>query len=147
MSKESFSVAAYAVVENERGEVLLTRRRGSEDWVLPGGSVEEEEAPWDAVVREVREETGLDVALERLVGVYAKQRERDLVFVFAASARGGELRESDERDRVVFADPRELPDETSNNDRRRIDDALEARTTAVLAIQPSQGDSPPPGIR
>ena len=147
MSTDRFSVAAYAVVENNRGEVLLTRRRGHEDWVLPGGSAEEEEAPWEAVVREVREETGLDIALNRLVGVYAKRRERDLVFVFAASATGGELRESDERDRASFVDPRELPEQTSNSDRRRIGDALEARMTAVLVIQPSQDDNPPPGTR
>src|SRR5947207_1293108 len=62
MNDERFSVAAYAVVENGRGEVLLTRRRESDDWVLPGGSLESEEAPWEAVRREVGEETGLQIA-------------------------------------------------------------------------------------
>jgi hypothetical protein len=40
MSEDSFSIAAYGVIENDRGQVLLTRRRGSDEWVLPGGSVE-----------------------------------------------------------------------------------------------------------
>ena len=69
MSEERFSVAAYAVIRHVSGQVLLTRRRESGDWVLPGGSVEQRETAWEAVVREVAEETGLDVAVERLVGI------------------------------------------------------------------------------
>ena len=147
MSDDGFSIAAYGVIGNDRGQVLLTRRRGSDEWVLPGGSVEAEEAPWEALVREVREESGLKVELGRLVGVYAKRRERDLVFVFAASATGGALRASDERDRVEFVDPRTPPEQTSDHDRERIADALKGRAEAVLAVQPSQGYNPPAGTR
>jgi 8-oxo-dGTP diphosphatase len=142
-----FSVAAYAVVTNDAGQVLLTRRRESEDWVLPGGTVEEEEPPWEAVVREVREETGLQVTVGRLVGVYAKQRERDLVFVLAAAPAGGELRRSSERDRVGFYDPDALPEQTSGRDRERIRDALANAERAVMSVQPSAGDRPPAGTR
>ena len=53
-------------------------------------------------MREVREETGLEVDLERLVGVYVKTRETDLVLVFAATIAGGELRASDEREEARF---------------------------------------------
>jgi 8-oxo-dGTP diphosphatase len=147
VSEERFSVAAYAVIRDASGQVLLTRRRESGDWVLPGGSVEQREAPWEALVREVAEETGLDVAVERLVGVYAKRRERDLVFVFTGSRLGGTLRSSDERDRVEFVDPEQLPDDTSGRDRERIADALAENADAVLAVQPSQGDEPPDGTR
>jgi 8-oxo-dGTP diphosphatase len=145
--EERFSVAAYAVVENDGGEVLLTRRRESDDWVLPGGSVEHEEAPWEAVVREVAEETGLEVEVVRLVGLYAKRQERDLVLVFEASATGGEPRASDERDRVAFFDPGRLPAETSDRDRERIAHAVGERESPVLAIQPSAGSEPPAGTR
>jgi 8-oxo-dGTP diphosphatase len=142
-----FSVAAYAVIQNDRGEVLLTRRRGSDDWVLPGGTVEEAEAPWEAVVREVAEESGLDTAISRLSGIYAKRRERDLVFVFTASSHGGEPRPSAERDRVQFVDPRNLPAQTSERDRERIADALAERPVPVLRVQPSENDAPPDGTR
>jgi 8-oxo-dGTP pyrophosphatase MutT (NUDIX family) len=142
-----FSVAAYAVVANERDEVLLTRRRDGGEWVLPGGSVEEGEAPWEAVAREVREESGLEIGDVRLVGIYAKRREHDLVLMFTAPAVRGVPRRSEERDRVVFVDPDQLPDETSDRDRDRIRDAVARHESPVLAVQPSEADEPPPGIR
>jgi 8-oxo-dGTP diphosphatase len=147
VSDARFTVAAYAVVENERGEVLLTRRRESDDWVLPGGSVKDEEAPWEAVVREVAEETGLEIALGRLTGVYAKRSEGDIVFVFTGSAAAAEPDTSDERDRVVFLKPNELPDQTSDRDRERIADARAGVEDPVLRVQPSEREEPPDGTR
>jgi 8-oxo-dGTP diphosphatase len=67
----SFRLAAYAVCI-EDGRVLLARhvsREGGSTWTLPGGRVEHAEDPFDAVVREVREETGCDAVVERLLGV------------------------------------------------------------------------------
>jgi ADP-ribose pyrophosphatase YjhB (NUDIX family) len=92
MSEDRFSVATYAVIANERGQVLLTRRRCSDTGRFPAVASRPRRPHWEAFVREVREETGLDVERRRLVGIYGKRRERDLVFVFAASAIGGELR-------------------------------------------------------
>lgn len=67
------------VVPSEDGRVLLIRR-GSEPfegrWALPGGFVEVGETVEDAAVREANEETGLDVEILRLVGVYS-QPDRD----------------------------------------------------------------------
>ena len=142
-----FSLAAYAVIADKRGRILLTRRRTSEDWVLPGGTVRAGEAPWETVGRETSEETGLQVDVERLVGVYTKRRERDVVFVFEATRTGGDLRPSDERDRVEFVDPPALPEHTSSWDRERIADALRRFITPVLSVQPSAGEEPPEGVR
>jgi len=67
----SFRLAAYAVcVEN--GRVLLVRFvsvTGDSQWTLPGGRVEHAEDPFDAVIREVAEETGCEAVVERLLGV------------------------------------------------------------------------------
>ncbi|MFF4878026.1 NUDIX hydrolase [Micromonospora sp. NPDC000668] len=67
----SFRLAAYAVcIEDER--VLLARYvppAGDTHWTLPGGKVEHAEDPFDAVIREVAEETGCDAVVERLLGV------------------------------------------------------------------------------
>jgi 8-oxo-dGTP diphosphatase len=146
MSEGRFSIGAYGVIQNEHGQVLLTRRREGGEWVLPGGTVEDEEAPWDALVREVAEETGLDVGVRRLLGVYAKRQERDLVLVFAADVTGGRIRPSDERDRIEFVDPHHLPERTAARDRERIADALSG-APPVFAVQPSAGDEPPQGTR
>ncbi len=63
----SFRLAAYAVCV-EDGRVLLAHH-ASGDWTLPGGRVEHAEDPFDAVIREVAEETGCDAVVERLLGV------------------------------------------------------------------------------
>ena len=68
----SFRLAAYAVcLRDER--VLLARyvspATGDSQWTLPGGQVEHAEDPFDAVTRELAEETGCDGVVERLLGV------------------------------------------------------------------------------
>ncbi|MFE3317976.1 NUDIX hydrolase [Nocardia sp. NPDC059195] len=67
----SFRIAAYAVCL-EQGRVLLTRHvaaSGETTWTLPGGGVEHAEDPFDAVTRELAEETGYLGVVERLLGV------------------------------------------------------------------------------
>ena len=54
-----------ALVRDGEGRIALVRNRWSDGWVLPGGSVESGEALREAVVREVREETGLEVSADR----------------------------------------------------------------------------------
>ncbi len=63
--------AVSAVIFDRRGRLLLQQRSDGGQWGLPGGSVEIGESVREAVVREVREETGLTVAARRLVGVYS----------------------------------------------------------------------------
>lgn len=65
-------------------------------WNLPGGRVESNESPWDAVIREVTEEVGLLVRVERLLGIYAVPARADLVLNFLCVPVGGAIRLSDE---------------------------------------------------
>ena len=58
------------LIFDARGRVLLVRHHEGNDWTTPGGMVEPYEMPSDAAVRETWEETGLHVALTRLVGVF-----------------------------------------------------------------------------
>jgi len=77
------------------GKILLTKREDFEIWCLPGGGVNEGETLAQAAIRETREETGLEVELVRLVGVYSRPRwtnESPHVLLFAARPVGGVLR-------------------------------------------------------
>jgi ADP-ribose pyrophosphatase YjhB (NUDIX family) len=62
--------AASAIVVDGQGRVLLHRRSDNELWSIPGGAMEIGESIGQTVVREVREETGLEVEPRRIVGVY-----------------------------------------------------------------------------
>ena len=64
----SLVVAVGAVVRNDRGEVLLIERADNGLWALPGGAQEIGESVTDAVRREVREETGIEVEVTGLTG-------------------------------------------------------------------------------
>ncbi|MBE5793412.1 MAG: NUDIX domain-containing protein [Clostridiales bacterium] len=55
---------------NEKGQVLLQKRGDSGLWGFPGGAIELGESPEAAAIREVREETGLEVETGSLIGVY-----------------------------------------------------------------------------
>lgn len=66
-------VGVTAVVLGEEGEVLLHRRADDGRWSTPGGILEPGEEPARAVVREVREETGLEVEVERLTSIMAQE--------------------------------------------------------------------------
>ena len=59
-----------AAVRDERGDLLLVRQRDGNVWSTPGGAIEPDERPADAVVRETWEETGLIVTPRRLIAVW-----------------------------------------------------------------------------
>ena len=63
-------VFAGGCIFNEKGEVLLQRRGDTSKWGFPGGAIELGETPEMAVIREAKEETGLDVEVGKLSGVY-----------------------------------------------------------------------------
>ena len=66
-------VAAYAVIVDARGMLLVHWHDGPRAaWTLPGGGLDAGEDPADAVVREVREETGFDVVVDELLGINSR---------------------------------------------------------------------------
>ena len=65
--------AAAAAVFDETGRILLVKRSDNGEWSLPGGMVELGERLDQTVVNEIREETGLLIEPERLIGVYSSE--------------------------------------------------------------------------
>jgi 8-oxo-dGTP pyrophosphatase MutT (NUDIX family) len=75
--KKKRRMTGEAVIFNKAGRVLLVRqsRERGHNWELPGGKVKKTEALPDAIIREVREETGIDVVPHRLLGIfYVRQK-------------------------------------------------------------------------
>jgi 8-oxo-dGTP pyrophosphatase MutT (NUDIX family) len=111
--------AVAGIIFDERDRILLVRQSEGEVWSTPGGSIDPEESPPDAVVREVWEETGLDVVPTRLLGVYGGppcvvtytngDRTSYVMVVFECEIRGGVLRPvSDETNAAAFVGAAEL---------------------------------------
>jgi len=132
----TFRIGVYAVIfEQER--VLLAHRRDIDWWNLPGGGMEPDETVEEAMRREVREETGLDVAVERLIGVYSKPQKQEVVLTFRCSVVGGTLSATEESRECRFFTPDALPPNTLPKHRQRVEDALLDLPHAIIRDQRS----------
>lgn len=130
-----FSIGACAIIFDERDRVLLSHRCDLDLWNLPGGGVESGELPTEAVIRETREETDLDVVIERLVGVYGKKDRDELVFAFTCRVVGGQFSVTDETDESRYFQVNAIPPNTSPKQVERIHDALSGDTQPVFRLQ------------
>jgi ADP-ribose pyrophosphatase YjhB (NUDIX family) len=136
--------AVTAFVVNDNGDVLLERRSDNGRWGMPGGVQEIGESITQTVVREVREETGVDVEVTGLVGIYTDpghviafsdgEVRQEFSLCFRARPVGGKVVASRESLEVRWISREELPTlNTSTSTRRRINDALSGRGGPVLA--------------
>ena len=124
-------VVLQAVIRSERG-VLLTVRSDLRGWELPGGNVKPGESETEALHREVREETGLEVALERHVGDYVRTGFRPhRARVYLCRPVSGTPRPSHETPRVCWFDPTALPRTLFPWYRDPLADALAGRAEPV----------------
>lgn len=99
-------VAVGGIAQNEHGEILLVKTLHG-GWVFPGGQVEVGENLMDALVREIKEESGIDVVVSCLIGVYSNTGieiwhdgvmvvPTKVMFDFICDPVGGELCTSEE---------------------------------------------------
>ena len=136
--------AAAAVVRDATGRVLLIRRGDGRGWSLPGGMMEPGENLVACVVREVWEETGLDVEPLRLVGIYSDPAQMRFAYpngdrvhfvsaTFECRVVGGALRaDGEESLEVAYFAPDGLPASLVCDHRQRIADALSEREAAFF---------------
>ncbi len=80
--RPEFTIAAFGIIFDKQKRVLLCHRRDCDLWNLPGGGMEHGESPWDCAKRETKEETGLDVEVVKLAGVYGKPENNAVQFSF-----------------------------------------------------------------
>jgi ADP-ribose pyrophosphatase YjhB (NUDIX family) len=136
--------AASAIVVDEAGRILLIRRSDNALWSIPGGAMEVGERIADTAVREVKEETGLQVVPEALVGIYSNpghvveyadgEVRQQFSICFACRLVGGELATSDESTEVGFFAPAEIEGMRMHESiRLRIRNYLEHRPQPVIA--------------
>jgi ADP-ribose pyrophosphatase YjhB (NUDIX family) len=120
---------AASVVIVDEGKVLLMRNERYGTWTMPGGLVEPGESLVQAALREVREETGLEVRLLRLVGIFSRPRWREggiHIVVFAGTPVGGRLDpDPGEVLEARYFDPDALPDTLPQGMRLQIEAACD----------------------
>jgi 8-oxo-dGTP pyrophosphatase MutT (NUDIX family) len=130
-----FMPGVIAVIMNERGETLIHLRADTREWALVGGILEPGEEPAPATAREVREEVGLRVVPEQIVGVYAEDDGvvnypngdvmQFLTIVFRCRLVGGEARVNDDESLDVrWVRPEDVPPDFDARHRRYLMQAL-----------------------
>jgi len=118
-------VAVAGVVMNENGEILLVKHTKDGTWGCPGGQVENGENLIEALVREVKEESGIDIKVGELFWVGSNTATHEgyngvkivptkVLFNFTCTAVGGELQSSDETSEACWVKREEVHDMLAN---------------------------------
>jgi ADP-ribose pyrophosphatase YjhB (NUDIX family) len=132
-----------AAIFDGQGRILLTRRADNGQWCMPGGAVESGESVAEACEREVYEETGLNVRVKRLVGVYSHpdqlviypdgNKAHIVALHFEAEILGGKLGLSNETTDFGYFTLEEIQGmELLGRHKERIIDTLEKRVDALI---------------
>ena len=135
--------AASAVVADDESRLLMAKRTDNGLWTIPGGGMKPGETIADAAIREVKEETGIDVEVVALVGIYTNPQHvveysdgevrQQFSVCFACRPVGGEPTPSDETSDVGYFTPNEI-------------DGMDVHPSIRLRIQHFLDDRPEPYI-
>ena len=114
----SVAPSTTAVVTDDKDRVLLVKRRDNDLWTLPGGGMDLGESIVETAVREVKEETGLDVEVTGLIGVYTNPRHviaytdgevrQQLSLCFTTQLIGGQLHFDSESTDIAWTHPQDI---------------------------------------
>ncbi|MGW4689363.1 NUDIX domain-containing protein [Streptomyces sp. NPDC004244] len=125
------SVSVAGIVVREDGRVLVIQRADNGAWEPPGGILERDERPEDGVLREVAEETGIAIEVERLTGVYKNITLGVIALVFRCRPVGGAEQLSDESTAVRWLTPDEVEQSMKEVFAVRVADALDGTVPHV----------------
>jgi ADP-ribose pyrophosphatase YjhB (NUDIX family) len=131
MTKEAarHSVSVAGVVTDDDGRVLVIQRRDNGHWEPPGGVLELGETFEQGLHREVLEETGVQVTVDGLTGVYKNMKRGIVALVYRCSIKAGHPRTSNEAISVRWVDRDQIDELMSPAYAARVHDAF--HTTAA----------------
>ncbi len=123
-TQEKFTVSAAAVIINAEGKVLLLNHllRPSSGWGLPGGFLNAAEQPEEAIRREIREETGME--LDNLTMFQVRTVKRHIEILFRADSGGEASVQSREILGLGWFDVESLPEKLGNSQKSVIKEVL-----------------------
>lgn len=136
--------SANVVVMDDEGRILIIKRTDNGNHALPGGGLDLGESLPQTAVRETREETGLDVEITGLVGIYTDPRHlieytsdgevrQEFAVVFTARPIGGQVAPTDEASEVIWVRPDNLASLKMHPSMRlRLEHYLEGRAGPYL---------------
>ncbi|MEM7334619.1 MAG: NUDIX domain-containing protein [Chloroflexota bacterium] len=141
--QEMFAIGARAVIQNDQGKVLFVQRSDNHLWVMPAGSIELGESIYDCVVREVKEETGLDVESAYPISLYSAPKYSFVTsygdpyqmfsLVFIVDKWSGELfSQTDETIAAQFFDIDNLPENIPHHYHETLDDVKQFNGRLIL---------------
>jgi ADP-ribose pyrophosphatase YjhB (NUDIX family) len=121
---------AVVVLVSTEGKLVLVRRAiqpALGRWAFPSGYVDRGETVENAAIREVKEETGLDIKITQLIGVYSSASNPVVLAVYSSEVIGGNLYAGSETDAVGKYDPSRLPDLPFEHDHNILEDWMNNR--------------------
>jgi len=130
-----FTIGVFGIIIDDQNRVLLCHRCDYDLWNLPGGTMEAEEAPWECVIREAKEETGFEVEIIKLAGIYNKPEKSEICFSFVCKIIGGQLTLNDEADKIEYFTVDQIPKNTSLKQIERIKDYFANKNEIVYRTQ------------
>ena len=131
------TIGVFSAIFDDQGRILCVKRGyGPKNWTTPGGGLDTGEAPSQALIREVREETGYLVRPVKFVGVYSKPKRDDLVLSIQAEIIGRTTwQPNEEITECGFFRREELPNPMNEAAKVRIIDAFEGKTGVLCEFE------------
>lgn len=142
-----WEVGGFVVLRNQEGAVLWVMRTDYDAWNLPGGGRKGLEAPWETAQREASEETGLNVALSDLTGVYIKPEDGAMIFTFTGEGAGGNLQRNDEAAAFAYYAVGAEPEAALSKQVERVADAVAPGEETVFRQQSGPSDLVSSGLQ
>jgi 8-oxo-dGTP diphosphatase len=126
MTHARFTVTAGAVIQNEKGQILLLKHtfRAGSGWGLPGGFLEGGEQPVEGLRRELREEIGLELEHIEFFTARSFKKPQQVEILFRGFTSGSAELKSIEINRAVWFAPDSLPDGLPKDQRLIVERAL-----------------------